>query len=152
MIRTRTILAMVALKVGFALLVGLVLLGPAAFAPARAQIMPSQGIDIPWFTSKAEKAQRDACRRNLPECRSSVRAQMAIEESITVIVPWAGLGIAIIGVLFWLRGQEKKRERQKKLARMHHTPGAFKQLDKDKQERRGGGGGDGDEEADRPAY
>lgn len=138
MTRTRWVLAV------FALMVGL-----AVIAPARAQVMPSQGIDIPWFTSKSEKAQRDACRRNLPECRASVRTQMAFEESITVVVPWAGLGIAILGVLFWLRAQEKKRERQKKLARMHHTPGAFKKLDKDKQERRGDGD---DEEADRPAY
>lgn len=137
MTRTRTILAMFALLVGF-----------ATIAPARAQIMPSQGIDIPWFTSKSEKAQRDACRRNLPECRASVRAQMAVEESITVILPWAGLGIAILGVLFWLRAQEKKRERKKQLARMHHTPGAFKKLDKDKPERRDGD----DEDADRPAY
>ncbi|MGE3476867.1 MAG: hypothetical protein AB7H70_13785 [Rhodospirillaceae bacterium] len=137
MTRTRTILAVFAVLVGF-----------ATVAPARAQIMPSQGIDIPWFTSKSEKVQRDACRRNLPECRASVRAQMAVEESITVILPWAGLGIAILGVLFWLRAQEKKRERKKQLARRHHTPGAFKKLDKDKQERRDGD----DEDADRPAY
>lgn len=137
MTRTRTILAMFALLAGFAMV-----------APARAQVMPSQGIDLPWFTSKSERAQRDACRRNLPECRSTVRAQMALEESITVIVPWAGLAIAILGVLFWLRAQEKKRERKKKLARMHHTPGAFKKLDKDKQDKRESD----DEEADRHAF
>ncbi len=139
MTRTRTILTIFALMVGFAVI-----------TPARAQVMPSQGIDLPWFTSKSEKAQRDACRRNLPECRASVRAEMAIEESITVIVPWAGLGIAILGVLFWLRAQEKKRERKKKLARMHHTPGAFKKLDKDKQDRRDRDGDD--EEANGAAY
>jgi hypothetical protein len=134
---TRTILGV------FALLVGL-----SVLAPARAQVMPSQGIDLPWFTSKAEQAQRDACRRNLPECRSSVRAQMALEESITVIVPWAGLGLAILGVLLWLRAQEKKRARRKKLARMHHTPGAFKKLDKDKREKTESD----DEAADRHAF
>ena len=97
------------------------LLGLAQLAPVRAQVMPSQGIDIPWFTSTSERAQREACRRNLPECRATVRAQMAVEQSITVMLPWAALGVAIIGVLFWLRNQEKKRERQKKLARMHHA-------------------------------
>lgn len=136
MSRTRAIISVLVL-----------LLGVATLAPARAQVMPSQGIDIPWFRSASERAQREACRRNLPECRSSVRAQMAIEESITVILPWAALGVAIVGVLFWLRAQEKKRERKKKLARMHHNPGAFKKLDKQKEAKV-----DDDEEADRPAY
>lgn len=104
--------------------------GPAAAPPAKAQVMPTQGIDIPWFRSSTERAQREACRRNLPECRADVRAQMAFEESITVIVPWAALGAAILAVLFWLRKKEKARERKKKLARMRHTPGAFKTLDK----------------------
>ncbi len=106
------------------------LLGLAQFVPAHAQVMPSQGIDIPWFRSTSERAQREACRRNLPECRATVRAQMAFEESITVILPWASLGVAILGVLLWLRNQEKKRERQKKLARMHHAAAGPKNRDK----------------------
>jgi len=105
------------------------LLGLAELAPVRAQVMPSQGIDIPWFRSSSERAQRDACRRNLPECRAAVRAQMDLEQSITVILPWASLGVAILGVLFWLRNQEKKRERQRKLARMHHAAGSYKKQD-----------------------
>ncbi len=121
-------------------------LGFADAPGARAQVMPTQGIELPWFRSASEQAQRDACRRNLPECRSSVRAQMQLEQSITVILPWAGLGVAILGVLFWLRGKEKKRERQKRLARINHTPGAFKKLDKAKEAKR-----DDDEEADRLA-
>lgn len=135
MSRTRALVSVLVLLSGFALAV-----------PVRAQVMPSQGIDIPWFSSQSERAQRDACRRNLPECRAAVRAQMQLEESITVILPWAGLAVAILGVLFYLRAQEKKRERKKRLARMHHTPGAFKKLDKTKQDR-----GD-DEEADRLAF
>jgi hypothetical protein len=121
------------------------LLGLAQLAPARAQVMPSQGIDIPWFRSTSERAQREACRRNLPECRATVRAQMAVEQSITVILPWAGLGVAILGVLFWLRIQEKKRERQKQLARMHHAAGAYKKADKPQKT----GSRDDDEEAER---
>jgi hypothetical protein len=120
--------------------------GPALVAPARAQVMPEQGVTLPWFRSRSEQIQRDACRRNLPECRASVRAQMDIEQSVTVILPWAALGFAVLGVLFYLRAQEKKRERKKKLARMHHTPGAFKKLDKAKPAR-----SEEDEEADRMA-
>lgn len=117
-------------------------------APAYAQVMPAQGLDLPWFRSKSEQAQREACRRNQPDCRSSVREQMEFEQSITVTLPWAGLGVAILAVLFWLRAQEKKRERQKKIARMHHTPGAFKKLDKEKKERSAGD----EEDADRAAF
>jgi hypothetical protein len=106
--------------------------------------MPEQGLTLPWFRSRSEEIQRDACRRNLPECRASVRAQMDIEQSITVILPWAALGLAVLGVLFYLRAQEKKRERKKKLARMHHNPGAFKKLEKEKQAR-----SEEDDEADR---
>ncbi|MGE4062982.1 MAG: hypothetical protein AB7E79_06400 [Rhodospirillaceae bacterium] len=122
MTRTRAIFS--ALVLGVGLVTG---------APAPAQVMPTQGIDLPWFQSSQERAQRDACRRNLPECRAAVRAQMEFEEAVTVILPWAALGIAILIGLFWLRAQEKKRERRKKLARMHHTPGAFKKLEAEKQ-------------------
>ena len=124
------------------------LLACAELPPAQAQVMPPQGVDLPWFRSASERAQRDACRRNLPECRASVRAQMQFEASITVILPWVALGVAILGALFWLRGKEKKRERQRRLARMHHTPGAFKKLDKSKDAKRD----DDDEEADRLAF
>jgi len=117
---------------------------PVLVAPARAQVMPEQGMTLPWFRSRSEEIQRDACRRNLPECRASVRAQMDLEQSITVILPWAALGVAVLGVLFYLRAQEKKRERKKKLARMHHTPGAFKTLDKGKPAK-----SEDDEEAER---
>lgn len=129
----------------FATLLGAgVAVAPMLVAPARAQVMPEQGMTLPWFRSRSEEIQRDACRRNLPECRASVRAQMDLEQSITVILPWAALGVAVLGVLFYLRAQEKKRERKKKLARMHHTPGAFKTLDKGKPAK-----SEDDEEAER---
>ncbi len=124
------------------------LLAFADLPPVQAQVMPTQGIDLPWFRSASEQAQRDACRRNLPECRAAVRAQMQFEQAITVTLPWVALGVAILGVLFWLRGKEKKRERQKRLARMNHTPGAYKTLDKDKESRRD----NDDDEADRPGF
>jgi hypothetical protein len=123
----------------------------AQAVPAGAQVMPTQGIPIPWFHSPVERAQRDACRRNLPECRASVRAQMEIEQAITVILPWAGLGVAALIGLFWLRAQEKKRERARQQARLHHTPGAFKKLDKEKRAK-GENGDDEEEGADRAGY
>lgn len=133
--RTRVFLSVLALLLGF-----------AALPPVQAQEMRTPGIDFSWFRSSQEQAQRDACRRNLPECRATVRAKMNFEQSITVIVPWAGLGIAILGVLLWLRGKEKKRERQKRLARMNHTPGAQRKLDKAKEEKAD------EEETDRLAF
>lgn len=126
MTRTRAIFSALVLAAGF-----------AAMAPAQAQIMPNQGIDIPWLYSAQERAERDACRRALPECRASVRDRMELERAIVVTFPWAGLGLAILAGLFWLRAKEKKRERKKQLARMHHTPGAFKKLDKEKQAKTG---------------
>jgi hypothetical protein len=138
MSRTRAIFSVLVLVSGIAV---------ALPTPARAQVMPTQGIDIPWFHSPMERAQREACRRSLPECRAATRAQMELEAAITVILPWASLGIAILAGLFWLRAQEKKRERKKKRARMHHTPGAFRKLDREKQTK-----SDDDEEADRLAF
>jgi hypothetical protein len=73
---------------------------------------------------------------------------MAVEESITVILPWASLGIAILAVLFWLRAQEKKRERKKKLARLNHTSAAHKKMDQERHDRRESD----DAEADRSAF
>ena len=89
---------------------------------ASAQIMPTQGIPLPVFRSRSENLARDACRENRPECRASVRAQMEFERSITVILPWATLGIAIIAILFWLRAQEKKKEQHRIRARRRHDP------------------------------
>ena len=113
MTRTRSFIT------AFVLALSLVMIGPA---PVRAQEMRTPGIDFGWFRSSTERAQREACRRNLPECRASVRAQMNIEQSITVIVPWAALGFAILGVLFWLR-KARKTARARQETRTHdaHT-------------------------------
>lgn len=102
----------------------------AGALPVSAQIMPEQGIPLPGFRSRAEELARRACRENLPECRASVRAQLELGRSITVIAPWAALGIAILAVLFWLRAQEKKKERKRLEARRRHDPSTFRNLDK----------------------
>lgn len=140
MTRTRSFITV------FVLALSLVMIGPA---PVRAQEMRTPGIDFGWFRSSTERAQREACRRNLPECRASVRAQMNIEQSITVIVPWAALGFAILGVLFWLRKRERQREHAKKLARMMHTPASHKKAEAQRDAKRKR---DDEDEADRLAF
>lgn len=140
MTRTRSFITV------FVLALSLVMIGPA---PVRAQEMRTPGIDFGWFRSSTERAQREACRRNLPECRAAVRAQMNIERSITVIVPWASLGLAVLGVLFWLRKREKKREQAKKLARMMHTPASHKKAEQQREAKRKR---DDEDEADRLAF
>ncbi len=64
-----------------------------------------------------------------------MRAQMEFERSITVIFPWAALGVAILGVLFWLRAQEKKKEAHRRAARRKHDPDTFRNLDKTQAEK-----------------
>ncbi len=107
----------------------------ASALPVSAQIMPQQGIPLPGFRSRAEELARRACRENLPECRASVRAQMDLERNITIIAPWAALGVAILAVLFWLRAQEKKKERKRLDARRRHDPSTFRNLDKTQADR-----------------
>lgn len=140
MTRTRSFVTL------FVLLSSVAMFDPA---PARAQEMRTPGIDFGWFGSSQERAQREACRRNLPDCRATVRAQMNIERSITVIVPWAALGLAVLGVLFWLRKREKQREHAKKLARMMHTPASHKKAEQQKEAKRKR---DDEDEADRVAF
>ena len=107
----------------------------ASAVPASAQIMPEAGIPIPFFRSRSEEIARRACVEGLPECRASVRAQLELERSITVVVPWALAGLAILGVLFWLRGEEKKKAQHRMRARRHHDPKRYKNLDKTKADR-----------------
>ena len=61
---------------------------PAAMAaPATAQQMHDDGVALPWFHSRAEQMARDACENDLPECRDSVRKQLATEKAITRTLP-----------------------------------------------------------------
>ena len=71
-----------------------------------------------------------------PECRASVRAQMDYEMSISLIVPWALLGLAVLGVLGWMQMQEKKKQKARLRARAHHDPGKFRKLDSEREERK----------------
>ena len=117
-------------------LASLVTGGVAASAvPVSAQIVPNQGIPLPFFRSRSEEIARRACEEGLPECRASVRAQMEFERSITVIFPWAALGIGFLGVLIWLRAQEKKKAQKRARARRKHDPSTFRNLDKTKADR-----------------
>jgi hypothetical protein len=99
--------------------------GAAGALPASAQIVPNQGIPLPFSRSRSEEIPRRACSEGLPECRASVRAQMELERSITVIVPWAALGVFVLGVLFWLRAQEKKKQQKRVHVRRNHDPSTF---------------------------
>ncbi len=107
----------------------------ASAVPASAQVMPEAGIPIPFFRSRSEEIARRACEEGLPECRASVRAQLELERSITVALPWVIAGLAILGVLIWLRAQEKKKAQQRMRARRHHDPKRYKNLDKTKADR-----------------
>ena len=61
----------------------------------------------------------------------TVRAQMEQEMAVSLMMPWIMLGAAVLGVLFWLRAQERKKQRMRDAARLHHDPGAFRKLDRE---------------------
>lgn len=117
------------------LVLTLLMLAGIGSTPATAQIMKPDGFAIPWFHSPAERQAREACEQNLPECRASVRQEIAKEKAATVITPWLILGVAILGVLFWMRAQEKKKEKRRVRAQRHHDPNAYRRLDKTREER-----------------
>src|ERR1700740_2753429 len=86
----------------------ILLLGFGAFAPvpARAQIMHDDGVPLPWFHTRAEKLARQACMHNLPECRDSVRQQLALELMITTLAPWVLLCLVIFGAVMYVRRRD----------------------------------------------
>ncbi len=115
---------------------GAVLLVLATAVPAQAQTMTKNGYALPGFLfSPGERRAREACAQGRPECRASVRAQMYYEMSISLIVPWALLGIAVLGVLGWMQMQEKKKQKARLRARAHHDPSKFRKLDSEREER-----------------
>ncbi len=104
--------------------------------PAVAQVIEPYGMPIPsFFFSPAERRAREACAQELPECRASIRADMEQEMAISLMLPWIMLAVAVLGVLFWLRAEEKKKLRARALARQHHEPGAFRKLDRERSDR-----------------
>jgi hypothetical protein len=104
-------------------------------APARAQVMKPDGIALPWFRSPAERRAREACEQNLPECRASVRQQIADEKAASMITPWLILGVGILVALLWLRVQEKKKLKKRASAQRRHNPETFRKLDRAREER-----------------
>ncbi len=121
-----------------AVLCSAVALGTVATAPpATAQIIKPYGMAIPsFFFSAGERRAREACVENRPECRASVRAEIEQEMLISLIIPWALLGVGILIVLFALRNAERKKLKAAAEARRHHDPGKFRKLDREKSEQR----------------
>lgn len=87
--------------------------GSGAAQPAAAQIMPDNGIDFGFFLSPAERRAREACEKNLPECRADVRRQMQDEKGGSLLTPWLLLGVAVLGVLLYARKVEKAKKSAK---------------------------------------
>jgi hypothetical protein len=117
-----------------AVMVPLLLAGGFA-APASAQVMKRDGFTIPWFHSAAERRAREACENNQPDCRPSVRQQIADEKAMSLITPWLILGAVVLGALFWLRKRDQDRLKKRRQAQRKHDPKAYKKLDQDKEER-----------------
>jgi hypothetical protein len=104
-------------------------------APASAQVMKRDGFTIPWFHSAAERRAREACENNQPDCRPSVRQQIADEKAVSLITPWLILGAVVLGALFWLRKRDQDRTKKRRQAQRKHDPKAYKKLGQDKEER-----------------
>lgn len=117
-----------------AVMVPLLLAGGFA-VPASAQIMKRDGFTIPWFHSAAERRAREACENKQPDCRPSVRQQIADEKAVSLITPWLILGGVILGALFWLRKREQDRIKKRRNAQRKHDPKAYKKLDQSKEDR-----------------
>jgi hypothetical protein len=89
-------------------------------APVQAQKMSDDGVLIPWFHSKAEQAARRACLNDLPECRDSVRRQIATEKVITLVAPWMATVLIIWGVVLYVRRRDARREEKRHQAQRAH--------------------------------
>ena len=121
--------------------------GLANRASAGQAIIKPYGIAIPsFFFNSSEQRARDACAQERPECRASVRAEMEQEMAISLVIPWIILAGGILYALFFLRGQERAKQKARMAARQNHNPGAFKKLDREKDERKRG---DDDDDQDR---
>jgi hypothetical protein len=96
-------------------------LGALASTPAAAQKMSDDGFAIPWFRSRSEQAARAACENDLPECRDSIRRQLATEKMITRFLPWILLCLLLLGAVRYVRMREARRLRQKQEAARKHV-------------------------------
>ena len=98
---------------------GLLLL--SAPQAASAQQMHDDGFALPWFRSRAEQMERQACIDNLPECRATVRRQIEQERAATRFTPWLALGVIVLVALLYVRKKEKDKERRRIEAMRHHV-------------------------------
>ena len=128
-------------KLCFVVLLGL---GSLAPLPAAAQKMSEDGVQLPWFRSKAENAARQACEEDLPECRDSIRKQIASEKAITRTFPWILLCLIVLGAVRYVNMREKQREQRRQEAARHHVRASLRQ-DKERSE---AATGDDDESQD----
>jgi hypothetical protein len=105
-----------------------VMLGLGSLAPLpAAAIMSDDGMQLPWFRSKAEKAARQACEDDLPECRDSIRKQIASEKAITRYLPWILLCLVILGAVRYVNMREKQRDRRREEAARHHVRASLRE-------------------------
>jgi hypothetical protein len=94
--------------------------GALAPTPAAAQKMSEDGMQLPWFHSRAEKLARQACENDLPECRDSIRKKIATEKMITRTAPWVLLCLFLLGMSRYSRMREnRRRKKQEEIARHH---------------------------------
>ncbi|TAK97912.1 MAG: hypothetical protein EPO08_20535 [Rhodospirillaceae bacterium] len=98
----------------------LLLLAVFGPTPSRAQVMHDDGFALPWFHSRAQQMARQACENDLPECRDSVRRQLATEKIITTLAPWVLLCLFILGAVIYARRREAEREERRHQAARHH--------------------------------
>ncbi len=103
--------------------------------PATAQIMHDDGMQIPWFRSKADKLARQACENDLPECRDSIRKQLATEKAITRYIPWILICLCLLGAARYARKREEERNRQKAEAARHHIRASLREQNERKPDR-----------------
>ena len=110
----------IARRLYFAIVLSLGLGVALAPTPAAAQKMSEDGIQLPWFHSRAEKLARAACEADLPECRDSVRKKIATEKMITMTAPWIAVCLVFLGAARFSRMREaKRRKKQEELSRTH---------------------------------
>ncbi len=79
--------------------------------PVYAQKMSEDGMTLPsWFFSRSEQTARRACLNDLPECRDSVRQQIAVEKTVALLAPWVLTAFVIWGAIIYVRRRDAKRD------------------------------------------
>ena len=90
--------------------------------PSKDTVMRDDGMALPaFFFSRAEQAARRTCEAELPECRDSIRRQLATEKAVSRMIPWILLCIAIWGAVRYVNRREKNRQQSRQEAARHHV-------------------------------